>query len=87
MRKLLLSVSFALLAAGAASAQDASTGEVSTGNAAGGSATLSQLLSRGYEIKTAVPNGKQFILFLQKDQSAYACEFATVAKTRCGSLN
>ncbi|WEX87462.1 hypothetical protein PZN02_003854 [Sinorhizobium garamanticum] len=49
--------------------------------------SISALLSRGYEIKAAVANGTRYIVFLQKDQSAYACEFVSVAKSRCGSIN
>ena len=85
MRKLLLTMPLLLTATGVY-AQDSSNQETSSKGATV-SATLSQLLSQGYEIKTAVPNGNQFIIFLQKDQSAYACEFASVANTRCGSLN
>ncbi len=49
--------------------------------------TMAELLSRGYEIKAAVPNGGKFIVFMQKDQSAYACEFSSLTGTRCGSIN
>ncbi|MDK1376225.1 MULTISPECIES: hypothetical protein [unclassified Sinorhizobium] len=51
------------------------------------SGSMSALLSKGYEIKAAVVNGTRYIVFLQKDQSAYACEFVSVAKSRCGSIN
>jgi hypothetical protein len=50
-------------------------------------ATMADLVSRGYEIKAAVPNGGKFIVFMQKDQSAYACEFSSLTGTRCGSIN
>ncbi|MEZ2130266.1 MULTISPECIES: hypothetical protein [unclassified Sinorhizobium] len=50
-------------------------------------ASMADLVSRGYEIKTAVPNGGKFIVFMQKDQSAYACEFSSLTNTRCGSIN
>ncbi|MCZ3379453.1 hypothetical protein [Rhizobium sp. AG207R] len=53
----------------------------------GGDSTMGDLLSRGYEIKAAVPNGGKFVVFMQKDQSAYACEFSSLTNTRCGSLN
>lgn len=53
----------------------------------GGASTIRGLLSKGYEIKSSVPNGKKFIVFLQKDKSAYACEFATVVDSRCEPLN
>ncbi|MBB6483425.1 hypothetical protein [Rhizobium lusitanum] len=49
--------------------------------------TMADLLSRGYQIKAAVPNGGKFVVFMQKDQSAYACEFSSLTNTRCGSLN
>ena len=70
-----------LMSASSALAQD--TG-ISTTNA---SATMASLIAQGYEIKAAVPNGTKFIVFLQKDKSAYACEFSTLASSRCGSLN
>ncbi|NTF41636.1 hypothetical protein A6U86_02945 [Rhizobium sp. AC27/96] len=53
----------------------------------GGDSTVADLLSRGYQIKAAVPNGGKFVVFMQKDQSAYACEFSSLTNTRCGSLN
>lgn len=52
-----------------------------------GDSTVADLLSRGYQIKAAVPNGGKFVVFMQKDQSAYACEFSSLTDTRCGSLN
>ncbi|KAA1177752.1 hypothetical protein FP026_21305 [Rhizobium tropici] len=54
---------------------------------ASGASTIADLLSRGYQIKAAVPNGGKFVVFMQKDQSAYACEFSSLTNTRCGSLN
>jgi hypothetical protein len=48
---------------------------------------MSELLSQGYDIKAAVPNGGKFIVFMQKDQSAYACEFQSLTGARCGSIN
>lgn len=71
-----------LLAAPAALAQD--NDNANGGNA--GSVTMSSLIAQNYEIKAAVPNGDRFIVFLQKDQSAYACEFATLANSRCGAI-
>ena len=53
----------------------------------GADSTMADLVSRGYEIKAAVPNGGKFVVFMQKDQSAYACEFSSLTDTRCGSLN
>lgn len=53
----------------------------------GADATMAQLLSQDYEIKSAVPNGSKLIVFMQKGKSGYACEFVNVAKTRCASIN
>ena len=52
-----------------------------------GRATMGELLSKGYQIKAAVPNGKKFVVFLQKDQSAYACEMTSLTASQCGTLN
>lgn len=67
------------------SAQTAGDGISS--QAGGGSSSVKQLLSQGYEIKSSLPNGGKFIVFMQKDKAAYACEFVTVTKSRCESLN
>ena len=56
-------------------------------DATGANPSMAELVSRGYEIKAAVPNGGKFIVFMQKDQSAYACEFQSLTGTRCGSIN
>lgn len=77
----LLTVSL-LLGAPAAFAQDQSD----TNADIPGGVTMSSLISQEYEIKAAVPNGNRFIVFLQKDQSAYACEFATLTSSRCGAI-
>ncbi|MBO3759827.1 hypothetical protein J5J10_10050 [Ciceribacter sp. L1K23] len=69
------------LAASAALAQAVSGSSVSS------SATMATLLADGYEIKAAVPNGSSFVVFLQKDKSAYACEFNSVTSSRCRSIN
>ncbi len=74
-----------LSVASSALAQDSNTGRVS---GQGYSTTMADLLSKGYEIKAAVPNGStKLIVFLQKGTSAYACEFVHATKTRCGSVN
>jgi len=80
MPRRLLALVFSLMASGAC-AQDAA---VSTDNA---TATMASLIAQGYEIKASVPNGAKFIVFLQKDKSAYACEFSSLVTSRCGSLN
>ncbi|WP_435532389.1 hypothetical protein [Rhizobium aquaticum] len=49
--------------------------------------TMKDLLKQGYEIKSAIPNGEKFVIFMQKEQSAYACEFVSVTNTKCGAIN
>lgn len=85
MRLPLAYMAVLLSGASAAFAQTATDGMSSMSS--GGASTIRGLLSKGYEIKSSVPNGKKFIVFLQKDKSAYACEFATVADSRCEPLN
>ncbi|OCP16415.1 MULTISPECIES: hypothetical protein [unclassified Ensifer] len=74
-----------LTLAATASAQDSVNSEASSAAMRGGS--MADLVAKGYEIKAAVANGTRYIVFLQKDQSAYACEFVSVTKSRCGSIN
>ncbi len=52
-----------------------------------GSLTMKDLLEQDYEIKAAVPNGSNFVIFMQKEQSAYACTFSSTTKSRCGAIN
>ncbi len=73
-----------LLVSGSAAAQQA---ELKSSTTTGGDATMAQLIAEGFEIRAAVPNGGKIIVFMQKDQSAYACEFVSLTKTRCGTLN
>ena len=51
------------------------------------SASMANLIKQGYEIKSSSWTGSKLFVFLQKDKSAYACEFANVTNTRCGSVN
>jgi hypothetical protein len=51
------------------------------------SATIGQLIAQGYEIKAAVPNGKRFVVFLQKDSTGYACEMTGLSTSQCGKIN
>ena len=67
-----------LLAAGA-HAQDA--------DSSGDARTVGQLVSEGYEIKAAAPNGSRYVIFMQNDQSAYACEFVNTTTTQCRPIN
>jgi hypothetical protein len=50
-------------------------------------ASMGQLISEGYEIKAAVPNGKSFVVFLQKDSTGYACQMATLSRSQCGKID
>jgi len=50
-------------------------------------ATMGQLIADGYEIKAAVPNGKRFVVFLQKDSTGYACEMTGLSTSQCGKIN
>ena len=58
-----------------------------TTSTSGNSKTMKALLEEGFEIKAAAPNGSRFVVFMQKDKAAYACEFVTVTNTRCGAIN
>lgn len=51
------------------------------------SVSMAKLIRDGYEIKSSSWTGSKLFVFLQKDNSAYACEFANVTNTRCGSIN
>ncbi len=75
-----------LLAAPASAQETESTSDQPALSSSSGTG-MSKLLSQGYEIRAAVPNGKRYIVFLQKDQSAYACEFVSLTSSRCGSIN
>ncbi|GAA3076813.1 hypothetical protein GCM10010520_24850 [Rhizobium viscosum] len=80
-----------LLSASAAFAQEA--GKLGTplgheeAQPAAEQSSMGDLLSKGYQIKAAVPNGGKFVVFMQKDQSAYACEMQSLTASRCGTLN
>ena len=49
--------------------------------------SMANLIKDGYEIKSSSWTGSKLFVFVQKDNSAYACEFANVTNTRCGSIN
>lgn len=53
----------------------------------GDSSTMRGLLRQGFEIKAMAPNGAQYVVLLQKDEAAYACEFVTVTSSRCRAIN
>ena len=79
-----LALGLLVLSGGVVAARSFDTGADS---ARGAAATMAELLSKEYEIKSAVPNGSKLIVFMQKGKSGYACEFVNVAKTRCASIN
>lgn len=79
----LLSALVVLASAGAASAAE---GDI-VANSDGAKTEIGKLIADGYEIKAAVPNGKRFVVFLQKDSTAYACEMSSLAKSQCGQIN
>lgn len=90
MQALPLAAAF-LLSASAAFAQDAGKLGTPLGHEDAQSpaeqSSMGELLSKGYQIKAAVPNGGKFVVFMQKDQSAYACEMQSLTASRCGTLN
>ncbi|OHV72126.1 hypothetical protein [Ensifer sp. LCM 4579] len=84
MRLALFAALGCLALAATAFAQE-EVGSASGSGLRGGS--MAALLEKGYEIRAAVANGTRYIVFLQKDQSAYACEFVSLTRSRCGSIN
>ncbi|SIQ54974.1 hypothetical protein SAMN05880561_103475 [Rhizobium sp. RU33A] len=72
-----------LICLGAAQAVAQENGAVSSRD----SVSMAKLIQDGYEIKSSSWTGSKLFVFLQKDNSAYACEFANVTNTRCGSIN
>lgn len=80
MMRMLLTIA-AILCAAAVQAQESS---VSSSSA---TSSMGELIKQGYEIKSTVSNGSKLIVFLQKDNSAYACEFTSLTSSRCGSIN
>ncbi len=80
MMRMLLTIA-ALFCAAAVQAQESG---VSSSSA---TSSMGELIKQGYEIKSTVSNGSKLIVFLQKDNSAYACEFTSLTSSRCGSIN
>lgn len=80
MTRPLLTIATVLFAAGA-HAQDAGV------SSSGSASSMGDLIKQGYEIKSTVSNGSKLIVFLQKENSAYACEFTSLTSSRCGSIN
>ena len=80
MPRMLLTIATVLLAANA-QAQDSGVSSSSS------SSSMGDLIKQGYEIKSTVSSGSKLIVFLQKENSAYACEFTSLTNSRCGSIN
>ncbi|MGQ3214050.1 MAG: hypothetical protein ACT6U0_10615 [Shinella sp.] len=80
MPKLALALATALLTAAVAHAQEAEEPVIA-------SSTMGALASQGYEIKAAAPNGSRYVVFMQNDKSAYACEFVNTTETQCRQIN
>ena len=80
MPRMLLTIATVILAANA-QAQDSGV------SSSGSSSSMGDLIKQGYEIKSTVSNGAKLIVFLQKENSAYACEFTSLTSSRCGSIN
>ncbi len=78
LKSLMIIIAGTLIGATSAFAQSSSGGE---------SVSMKSLLNRGFEIKAAAPNGSKYVVFLQKDKAAYACEFVTLKTSRCGAIN
>jgi hypothetical protein len=87
MRRMALTFLASMLAAVPALAQDTAPKSGDPAQSSSSGSGMGRLLSQGYEIRAAVPNGTRYIVFLQKDQSAYACEFVSLTASRCGSIN
>ena len=81
IRKVALASSIICLTTVAVAQEDNTDKPVPTG------ATMGQLIADGYEIKAAVPNGKRFVVFLQKDSTGYACEMTGLSTSQCGKIN
>ncbi len=79
-----LSFALAVLAASAAAAQAQETD--ASPQAGTTQSTMARLLADGYEIKGTAQASSRYIVFMQKEKTAYACQFVTVTTTRCGLI-
>ena len=84
MRSVLLAMALLAGATGAATAQQSQLAPAPSGGGSGDS--VGKLVADGYEIRAAVPNGAKYVVFLQKEKKAYACEFVTLSTSRCGEI-
>ncbi|PTM90159.1 hypothetical protein [Mycoplana dimorpha] len=84
MRRLSLVLAALIATISIAQAQEAGSGsDIAPAQAR----TMAQLLAEGYEIKGTAQASSRYIVFMQKEKSAYACQFVTVTTTRCGLIN
>ena len=83
MRLAVFAMAVIAVSTGAANAQSSAP----SSGGAGSGATIGALVADGYEIRAAVPNGAKYVVFLQKEKKAYACEFVTLSSSRCGKSN
>jgi hypothetical protein len=79
MLRRVLAIAALTLSAASANAQE--------GEQEAASATIGGLASQGYEIKAAAPNGSRYVVFMQNEKSAYACEFVNTTRTQCRQIN
>jgi hypothetical protein len=79
VKRIALLISALLIGLGAAQAQSTSRFE-------NGGGSVGQLVADGYEIKSVVLNNGKYIVFLQKERKAFACEFSRVDRSRCGEI-
>lgn len=84
MRSVLIAMALIAGATGAATAQQSQLAPRSGDSGSGSS--VGKLIADGYEIRAAVPNGSKYVVFLQKEKKAYACEFVTLSTSRCGEI-
>ena len=79
-----LSIALVALIASTASVYAQNADPVGTAGAA--QSTMARLLADGYEIKGTAQASSRYIVFMQKEKTAYACQFVTVTTTRCGLI-
>lgn len=84
MRTVLVAALLTLATSMPALAQSSTFGGTDTFGSREG--TIGELVAQGYEIKSAIVTSGKYYVFLQKGTSAYACEFTSLARSRCGEI-
>jgi hypothetical protein len=79
-----LSIALVALIASTASVYAQNADPVGSGGAT--QSTMAKLVADGYEIKGTAQASSRYIVFMQKEKTAYACQFVTVTTTRCGLI-